>query len=252
MFERLLSRWRQRRGVTALNRTDGFSQFVWLVAVLVAITLLGQLSLGRFILSPFRVLSVWIHEMGHGFTGILVGCEFEKLRIEGSARGGLVGLAYNLCPSDMGRIRSALLSAGGPMGPAIAGGLMIMASRRVGSTQIALVVLGALLLVSCLIWIRSLFGWVYGIGFGGVIIVIGVFGNVWFQTLSLRFLGVKTWLSMFEQWDYLMRDKVGGSLHSDTGEISNQLFLPHWFWAIAIIVSALIILAASVRYVFRD
>lgn len=251
MLDDLKSKWRQSGGVRALERSDGFKQFIWLVVTLVAITLLQQLPLGRFILSPFRVLSVWIHEMGHGLSAMLVGCEFEKLTIEGSARGGMVGLAYNLCPSDMGRIRNAILSAGGPLGPAVAGGLAIMASRRVETARLALLVMGGMLLLSCLIWVRSWMGWVYAGGFGVLITGIGLIGAEGLQSLAVRVLGVMSWLSMFGQWDYLMMDKVSDSVHSDTGAISNALFLPHWLWAIAIIVAAVFILVASIRYTFR-
>jgi len=62
-------------------------------------------------------------------------------------------------------------------------------------------------------------------------------------------------LSMFMSWDYLFMEQanIGGQLIlSDTGAIEANLFLPHWFWAMTLIVIATLMIGASLKYALRE
>ncbi len=91
------------------------------IALLVILALgswmLWQTYWGSLLLYPFTILSTWFHEMGHGIAAMLTGNTFDRLLIypDGS------GLALSLRPADSSRFVDALVAAGGPLGPPIAG-----------------------------------------------------------------------------------------------------------------------------------
>lgn len=58
------------------------------------------------------------------------------------------GYANIRTPVDAGRITLALISAAGPLGPAIVGSLLIVASRTTATSRLALKILGCALIIS--------------------------------------------------------------------------------------------------------
>ena len=130
------------------------------IALLVILGL-GSLMLwhtpfGALLLYPFTILTTWFHEMGHGLAVIAMGERFDHLLIypDGS------GVAVSEVSPDRNVVQDAIIAAGGPIGPALAGAALIASSRSLRGTRIALAVLGAALLVSAAIWVRSLTGMV--------------------------------------------------------------------------------------------
>lgn len=223
---------------------------VLLAAIAAASVMLWQTELGGFLLYPFTILATWFHEMGHGIAAILTGRGFERLLIfpDGS------GLALSVAPADGYRVTDAMVSAGGPLGPAIAGGLLIIASRRPGTTRTALMVLGGALIVSTVIWVRSLTGWLILPALGLAIISIARRGPPTAQGFVIQLLGVQACISVWQDFGYLFSSEgsVGGRLHrSDTGAIADVLLLPYWFWGASISVAIVALLWWSFRVAFR-
>lgn len=211
---------------------------------------LWQTHVGSIVLYPFTILATWFHEMGHGIGAMLTGSRFEKLQIfpDGS------GVAMSVRPSDGYRVTDAFIAASGPLGPAIAGALLIIASRSAKATRTALTVLGAALIVSTAIWVRSLTGWIFlpALGFG--IIVLALRGSRPWQSFIIQLLGVQACISVWKQFDYLFSagGSVGGTVQrSDTGAIADVLFLPYWFWGAVISAVTLALLWWSFRIAFR-
>src|SRR5215217_8633793 len=126
-----------------------------LLGIALASIILWQTTLGGLLLYPFTILATWFHEMGHGIAAMLTGRGFERLLIfaDGS------GVALSRGPADGYGVTDALIAASGPLGPAIAGAALIVCSRSPKATRIALAVLGAALIVSTLVWVRSLTRW---------------------------------------------------------------------------------------------
>jgi hypothetical protein len=188
--------------------------------------------------------------MGHGIAAMLTGRGFESLQIfaDGS------GVALSLRPADGFGVVDALIAASGPLGPAIAGALLIIASRSPTATRNALAVLGAALLLSTAIWVRSLTGWLVLPALGVAILLLELRGPLSWQRFAIQLLGVQACISVWRQFDYLFSPggTVGGQLQrSDTGAIADVLLLPYWFWGGAISVAILALLWLSFRFAFR-
>lgn len=216
---------------------DRKERIVLLLGIGLVSILLWQTSFGSLLLYPFTILATWFHEMGHGIAGMLTGSQFERLVIfaDGS------GYAVSLVPAGY-RPANALIAASGPLGPAVAGALLIIASRTAVATRAALTVLGAALILSALIWVRSLTGWVVLPGLGLAILVLALLGGPARQHFVIQLLGVQACISVWKQFSYLFSagGSVGGQLHrSDTTAIADVLLLPYWFWGA--IISAIII-----------
>ena len=209
----------------------GFSfqnaRLLWLLLAAFITVVLWQMPFGNFVLYPFTILATWFHEMGHGLTAIALGGRFEKLLIFSNGS----GLAYNSGRLALGPIGRALVSAGGLMGPPIAGMLLLLASRSHKGAKRALFILGILLLLSTLVWVRSLYGWLMLPLLGTGILYLSIESAAWLQVFAVQFLGVQACISSYRQLSYLFSSSatIGGrTMPSDTGRIAQLLVLPHW------------------------
>ncbi|HEX8449027.1 MAG TPA: M50 family metallopeptidase [Allosphingosinicella sp.] len=233
-----------------LARQDRKERIALLLGIAAASILLWQTTLGSLLLYPFTILSTWFHEMGHGLAAMLAGRRFERLLIfaDGS------GVALSSGPADGYRLTDALVAASGPLGPAIAGALLIVASRSPGATRTALAVLGAALIASTAIWVRSPTGWLILPALGLGIALLALRGPPAWSGFAIQLLGVQAAISAWQQFDYLFSPggNVGGELQrSDTGAIADVLLLPYWFWGAAISAAILVLLYGSLRLALR-
>lgn len=227
---------------------DNGRRVVLLAAIALVSVGLWQTNVGSLALYPFTLLATWFHEMGHGLTAILTGSSFDHLVIYGDGSGYAVSRTYG------GRLTDALISAGGPMGPAIAGSLLIVSSRTTASARLALELLGWALIVSTVIWVRSLVGWIALPGLGVIIIGLERFGRPSLHRIAVQILGVQACISVWQSFDYLFSSggQVGGQMHrSDTAAISDALLLPYWAWGGVISAAILAMLWWSLRTAFR-
>ncbi|HYG29344.1 MAG TPA: M50 family metallopeptidase [Allosphingosinicella sp.] len=224
------------------------------VALLLGIALasiaLWQTALGRLLLYPFTILATWFHEMGHGVAAMLAGRGFERLLIfaDGS------GVAESLRPADGYGATDALVAASGPLGPAIAGAVLIVCSRSPAATRHALTALGVTLVVSTVIWVRSPAGWLVLPALGLALVLLAIRGSEPWRRFVVQLLGVQACISAWQQFDYLFSPGgiVGGELHrSDTGAIADALLLPYWFWGAIVSAGILALLWWSFRLAFR-
>lgn len=219
-------------------------------AIAVGCVLLWQTYWGSLLLYPFTILATWFHEMGHGLAAILFGGSFERLVIypDGS------GVALSLRSEDSSRLSDALVSAAGPLGPPLAGALLLMASRNRAASRAMLAGLAAVLLVSTLIWVRSLVGWIVLPAIAVGLLAVIMRGSFKLQDFVIQLLGVQACISTYRSTNYLF--SAGGVIdgryeRSDTAAIADALLLPYWFWGAAISVLILLLLVASLWFALR-
>jgi len=235
---------------TSLAGQDRTERVALLLGIALVSILLWQTRLGSLLLYPSTILATWFHEMGHGLAAMLTGRGFERLLIfaDGS------GVAESLGPAHGYRSTDALIAASGPLGPAIAGAALIIASRSPAATQGALAALGVALVLSTLIWVRSPTGWLVLPALGIAIAGLALRGSGPWQRFAIQLLGVQAAISAWQQFDYLFSPggNVGGQLQrSDTGAIADVLLLPYWFWGALISGAILALLWWSFRLAFR-
>jgi hypothetical protein len=105
---------------------------------------LWQFTAGRYLLYPFTILATWFHEMGHGLCAMLLGGSFVSLRLfpDGS------GYAVHSGSRFLGQPGLAFIAAAGPLGPALAGALLIFFSLRPKWSRLGLTAVAVLMLLS--------------------------------------------------------------------------------------------------------
>lgn len=220
------------------------------LAVIVAVTLLLWHSPFAIVLYPFTLLATWFHEMGHGLAGMLVGAEFLELVIlpDGS------GYTITQGRVDAGGASSAFISAAGPLGPALAGGTLIVASRWKRASNVALVALAACLVASCLTVVSGVTGWVILPLFALAILALLRFGQMRHRQLALQFLGLQACISTYTNLGYLFSRggvELGGGALSDTAQMARVLVLPYWFWGGVLTLVIAAIIAGSLWLAYR-
>jgi len=229
-------------------RTVDRMGLTWLIVAAIATIVLWQVPAGNYILYPFTILATWFHEMSHGLMALLLGGQFRKLEIFGNGS-GVASYAMSLSLAPIG---PALVAFSGPMGPPIAGAALILASRSFKVATLSLKILGGFLLVSTIIWVRSLFGIVAIPLLGLIILGIALKAPRWVQGFTVQFLGVQACVSTYHQLDYLFSYSAGSMGLSDTAQIQQQLLLPYWFWGGLMAVASLVILVQSLRIAYRS
>lgn len=232
-----------------LDRRERHESLKWL-GLIVVITVIVWGTPWGFVLYPFTLLATWFHEMGHGLAGVLVGGEFQQLVIlpDGS------GYALTAAPMNMSATSRALISASGPLAPAIAGGMLIVASRWRVASRWALVALAGAMLLSTLLVVRGLTGWIMLPGLALLILALAVYAKTRHRQIGLQFLGLQACISTYTNLEYLF--SRGGVLEgrlqaSDTEQIAQALLLPFWFWGGVLTVIIAGIIAVSLWFAYR-
>ena len=210
------------------------------VAVSLVLALVPQ---GRMLLYPFALLSTWAHEMGHGLSALLTGGTFDHLVLYPN----LGGTAFSRTPVGS-YLAPVLVSAGGLVGPAVAGGLTIVFGARPRLARWVLFLFAGMLLASLAVWVRNPFGMAAVAALGLGYAVLARYGG---ETLKLgvaQLTGIQLCLGSVSTFDYMFtRDFVrdGQVQISDTQAIAERLFLPYWFWGGTIALASLLILAGA-------
>jgi hypothetical protein len=223
---------------------------LWLVVAAVLSVILFQFYEGRLIMYPFTILATWFHEMGHGITAMLLGATFDKLEIFSNGS----GVAHSYGEVFLGNLGNALVAAGGLMAPPIAGSIFIMTGRTPKASKISLMVLSVVLFLSVVIWVRTLFGVCIISAFAMVIFAIAHYGKAGLQQFTIQFLGVQACINTYFQLSYLFMASAvinGQTMHSDTGSIAQNLFLPYWFWGGLIAISSFALLLFSLYKAYK-
>ena len=176
-----------------------------------------------------------------GLTAILVGGSFNRLLIYRN----LGGTAYS---SGVGSFGRALVAAGGLLGPALAGGLIIVLGSRQDTAPWVLAGLSFAIVFSLVFFVRNLFGW---IALGLIAAVLGpmaFYGPELPRIFVAQLIGIQFCMASLGTLDYMFtRDfrRNGQVINSDTQEIAEVLLLPYWFWGGLIAALSFLVMASS-------
>ena len=221
--------------------TDNQLEQAFWIAVALSVVL-PRLPYGRNLLYPFALLATWAHELGHGITALLAGGSFKRLVIHRN----LDGLAYS---SGVGTFGRAIVAAGGLLAPAVAGGAIIVLGARESSAPWILAVLAAVVLVSVVLFVRNLYGWVALALIGLALIGVALYAPEAARIFIAQLIGIQFCFASWGSLDYMFtknfRQTDGTLTDSDTQTIANALVLPYWFWGGVIAALSAAIVAGS-------
>ena len=197
----------------------------WLAVALSAV--LPFFAIGRYLLYPFAWIGTWAHELGHGLTALVLGGEFESLKIWTD----LGGVAFTRS-ADNG-LAPALVAAGGLLGPALVGGGVVVLGARSRSARFVLTMLALGLALSTLLWIRNLEGFVGTAILALALLALAALPAETPRLVVTQLVGIQLCLVSIASLDYMFTKEFlrdGLMVPSDTELIARQWLLPYWVW----------------------
>jgi hypothetical protein len=215
------SRWSSRRALV--------------FAALTIVVVDKLVPFGRFVLYPFTLLATWVHEMGHGIAGLLVGGRFQSLEIYADGS----GLAMT---SGAPGWREGIVAAAGLLAPPIVGASILAFARGPRRARTALGILSAAIVLSLVFWVRSVLGWFV---LPAVAALLGIGVAVFTENRRLflaQLVGVVLALDTLSRIDYLFTGSaiVGGEARtSDIANVATSFGGARFLWGLLLAAMSL-------------
>ncbi|KIM25998.1 hypothetical protein M408DRAFT_330785 [Serendipita vermifera MAFF 305830] len=202
---------------------------------IVGIAILWHVPYLKYILYPFKLLTVALHEFSHALAGVLTCARIHSIQLDPD-EGGATRMS--------GGVPLITLPAG-YLGSSFMGACMIACGFNTNASKIATLVLAAVFLLS-LFWARKqLMPWILIFGFVGLILLF------WFvkQSIALRFLvlfmGVMS--CMYVLWD-VVDDTIARKTNTSDAAVYAKLCgcCPTRVWGVIWLIIAAVYFAAGI------
>ena len=170
---------------------------------------------------PFRLFGTFVHELSHGMAALATGGSFQRFVVNPD----LSGMAWSA-----GGTRWVVASAG-YIGSALCGAVLILLGRFL-SARILLFAIGAVLALSCLLFVRNGFGALAGIALAALLILAARYlREPWSEGLLLL-IALQTLLDGFGAIIDLFARSLQPGTHTDADTLAQLSGLPAPFWAL--------------------
>ena len=209
------------------------------IGLLLAIFVVVALLWGTALVTPLKIFVVLLHEISHGLAAIITGGSIDHIEI--NAQQG--GVCYT-----RGGSRFLTLTAG-YLGSMFFGSLILVAAARTRWDRYISMGIGVAVVLVTAIFIRTWFGFFFGLAFGAAMILMGRFLSEKVNDIALKFIGLTSVMyAIFDIKDDLISRTVAGSDAYKMAEIF--VVLPPIFWgilwiAISVVVAAVMLWVAS-------
>lgn len=220
----------------------------FLLATGVVLVVRAFVPFGELMLYPLTLFSTWVHELGHGLTGLAVGGTFESLDVYWNASGVARGTVADGWPR-------ALRAIGGLLAPPLVGAAVLAFARGPRRASLVLWALAGLMLLSVPLWVRSLTGFVVipllALAFGA----LAHKGSETLRHLGAQLLGVLLGLDAVSRIDYLFTGEArvaGQTLPSDVAHVADALGGHYLLWGALLAAVSLALVAGGVRIAWLD
>lgn len=211
-----------------------------------AIALLWQIPYGQQLLYPLTLLATFSHEMGHGLTAMLLGERFDHLLLHADGSG------MAIWHGNPGRITTALIAAGGLVGPTVAGIALLLLSRSPRYARAMLATLAALVTLSVVVWLRNPFGAVFLLALAATLALAAKVLPDAAAAFVLHLIALTLCLSWFSDLDYMFSVQAmvdGVAQPSDSAVMANALGLSYWFWGGVVAAFSLAVALLGIGFV---
>jgi hypothetical protein len=214
-----------------------------LLVALVASFLVGLLFWNTWVLWPFRLLVVLMHESGHAAATLLVGGSVDRIQI-GPNEGG-----FTLSRLPPSLLRQIVVSSAGYVGSTVSGCVLLWVAARSRGARWPLVALAIWTGTVALLWVRDAFTLAFVGGAALVLALVARFGP------SLLRRGLLVFLATFSV-SYALYDIKADLLHlasrgpSDAAALAQATFIPALVWGVGWGLLSLALVAVTLRRIF--
>ncbi len=215
-----------------------------LIAVAVLVVL-GNVPYGNYALYPLSLFGTWVHECCHALAALAAGGRVDHIELFPDTS----GLAWTATGSRLDR---AFVASAGYVGTALGGAALLAFRRRPLAGRIGLSLLGTLMLLTVVFWVRNGFGLVavgiLGAGLLAAGLRLPTAGAGWLYTLLAAATSLNAITSVQALFGrvHLVNGQPAGS--TDARSVGELLLLPWWVWATGWLVLALGCTVAGVRW----
>jgi len=196
---------------------------LWLLLAAVISLALAMTPYGRFILYPFTLFTTWVHECSHALMALLVGGDVKSISILPDTS----GLTRSAIPQFL-PLRG-LVTSSGYLGASVMGCLLIVATRAGKWAHRIIWIIGALMALSLVFWIRNPFGAVVVLAWAVALLWLGRHGKGPVSQGVLSLLAVQVGLNAL--YDIRVLFVVAEGQHSDAEAMQRLFLIPAEVWA---------------------
>ena len=191
-----------------------FKRYIALFLIFIAIGLLWNTPF----IYPIKIFVVFMHEVSHGLAAIATGGRIVEIQINPQQGGHAL---------TQGGSRFWTLTAG-YLGSLLWGGLILLLAARTHFDKGISILIGLGMIAISIAFGDSLFTYLFGIGFGAVLIAIGVYLSEAINDWVLRIIGVTSCLYAILDIKSDVLDRA--NLRSDARMLSEVTGIPTEIW----------------------
>lgn len=202
--------------------------------ILLSIGVLSIIFWDFFLLHPFKVLVVFFHEISHGITAVLTGGSIDNIQFSNNESG--------ICSYSGGN--RFLIANAGYLGSFLWGLLFLKMSSNEKTVKISSTIFSIFILVITLLYVRNLFGFIFGIITSGSILLLLKYSHIKILTILTQLIGFIS--CSYALWDIYVDSilyKINGS---DAYVLGDMTWIPSQMWGV---IWLLIGVTLSVFYV---
>lgn len=192
---------------------------------------------GPLILYPFTLFTTWVHECSHAAASVLLGGSVASITIQPDTS----GLTRSLMPAS--RFAQGIVASAGYLGASVVGCWLLAAARVPKRAPAILWSIGALMLLTLVLWIRNLFGAVVVLLWGVALLAMSRRRGGALPGFLLSVLAIQVALNAV--FDIRMLFFVRG--HSDAETMARLFAAPAWIWASLWMAASVAMLVWTVR-----
>ena len=188
-----------------------------------------------FVVYPFRLFVVFLHEISHGLVAVATGGRIVSIGL-GFDEGG-VCLTRGGWPF--------LILNAGYLGSLLWGALFLLLGGRRTRARSVVGVVGAFTLAVTLVYVRTWFGFVYGLAAGLVLVAVASRLKPAVSELLLAAIGATSVL--YAVWDVASDVLFRQSGQSDAAALARLTGVPAALWGVAWIALSIVVLVGVLR-----
>ncbi|HWE24637.1 MAG TPA: M50 family metallopeptidase [Myxococcales bacterium] len=213
-----------------------------LLVTLAASFVAGLLLWNTWVLWPFRLLVVLMHESGHAAATLLVGGSVDRIQIAANEGG------FTLSRLEPSLWRQIVVSSAGYVGSTVSGCVLLWIAARSRSARWPLFALAAWTSAVALLWVRDAFTLLFVAGCAVALVLIARAGPVLLRRGLLVFLATfSVSYALYDIKDDLLHFTSRGP--SDAEALAHATFIPAVVWGIGWGAVSLALVALTLRHV---
>ena len=167
-----------------------------LIGIFIVIALLWNTQ----VVYPLKIFVVFMHEVSHGLAALATGGSIKEIQIVAQEGGHAI---------TAGGSRFWTLTAG-YLGSLMWGGLILILAARTQLGKLISAVIGIGMILISALYLRNTFGFLFGVGFGGALILVGQIPS----RVNQRVVAARDWFDQLPLCDSRYQERCFGPLPS--------------------------------------